>query len=110
MEEKQFNLKCAEFLYPINIWIGSASFNKDVHISFAPEEGFKWPTSICNFNPYSNANDRNKVLEKMQLSTARGEDGKWRCLDGFDNKYNVHATSDSMETAQIKCIEFVLDS
>ena len=98
MDAKTFNLKCAEFMRikPLIPFQKGHIPSKINH--FVCDKGVE-------YNPYSDANDRNKVIEKMQIETlfSYGED-EWSCEDCQFNR----TIDKSMEAAQIKCIEAVL--
>lgn len=93
MDEQDFNFKCAKFMGYSPVIKG-----RDIYID-----------NYEAFRPYSDANDRNKVIEKMRIETVVSTADIWSCkqyrgvgkepLCGFEN---------NMETAQVKCIENVL--
>jgi len=93
MNEQEFNMKCAEYMG------GSAT-----------QELNDWDMS--QWNPYRDANDRNKVIEKMEIHTMfNNASVKWDCYTviTFIDVENV-GTSESMEQAQIDCITQVLEA
>ena len=103
-EQKEFNIKCAEFMdYDV---VGN---NKEIAMIVIPSMPYGEPEFI-EFNPYSDANDRNKVIEKMRISSwVLYNAGNW-VWGAFthDDKYKVK--DKSMEAAQIACISKVLES
>lgn len=61
------------------------------------------------FNPYSDANDRNKVIEKMRISSwILYNAGNW-IWEAFTHDDKYKAKDKSMEAAQIACISKVLE-
>ena len=99
--EIEFNRLCAEFMgWRYDVVFGEVIANVDGDIKGK------------YFNPYSDANDRNKVIEKMRIDTGWhyenvGSDSDviiWEC-----DSLRVFGVKDkSMEAAQIACIEKVL--
>lgn len=104
MEDRDFNLKCAELLF---------DSRRLVQVEFSPKifvYNMNDNTDYFSFNPLSDANDRNKVIEKMRISTGfrNGvpEKIQWAA---YGLSIDLYADN-SMEAAQIKCIEAVLES
>lgn len=101
MNEQKFNKACAEYL---DIFYSESAL--DIFV--------EWPDESMprDFDPYSDANDRNKVLEKMKIGTHYSDfSGLWFC--SWEDKnigpmetYNYK----DMKTAQNKCIEKVLEN
>lgn len=83
-QQTDFKIKCAEFLG-------------------VPKDG--WNSIVWDsFDPYNDANDRNKVIEKMEITTSFSlVVRKWRCLHESCDVWN-----ESMEAAQNACIAAVL--
>jgi len=94
VNEKEFNLKCADYM-----GYEYVSAN-DVRVFSESEDTY-------TFNPYLDANSRNKVIEKMRINTEWGAGQQsWLCRQ-FGRHYHW---DDSMEAAQIACITKVLES
>lgn len=95
-QQKEFNLKCAEFMgihidRVGEVWVHYTDFDSIGEVG------------RC-FNPYNDANDRNKVIEKMKITTSSSlVVREWRCLHESCDVWN-----ESMEAAQIACISAVL--
>ena len=107
MNEQEFNLKCAEFM-------GYEIYESEFPQRTKPDLRFiiKGSDSYCpfRFNPYSDASDRNKVIEKMRIMTHYCFMRKmWSCFP-LVNSSAYECFDKSMEAAQIKCIESVLNA
>lgn len=91
----EFNRKCAEY----------------VGIEYRETPYGNYGVIDINFNSYHDANDRNKVLEKMHVRTQYLYSlNKW---EGFylippENTHCIVESDYSMEAAQIACIASVL--
>lgn len=99
LNEREFNLKCAEYM-----GLESVGLRADGVEEYLNDRGGSQP-----FNPYQDANDRNKVLEKMRIRTYYNPDlDEWTSMMiGIEV---THFLSDkSMESAQIQCILEVLN-
>ena len=96
----EYNLACAKYMWP----------ESDIGLM----NGKVWGEDsngliVSGFNPYHDANDRNKVLEKMKVNTTWNDDTSlWWC--DFNAVYisDPHYSDSSMEAAQIACIASVL--
>lgn len=97
-EQKEFNRQCAEFMN--YSWLTAPD---GLMVTIPPLRGFRSEL----WNPYSNANDRNKVLEKMRIDTKWiPNNNDWTCASHL---YDDFTRDKSMEAAQIKCIQAVLN-
>jgi len=101
MNKQEFNRLCAEYMgYKFK------EFTEPfVSVGVWNESKGNW---FPSFDPYSDANDRNKVIEKMGISTIQTTKG-W-CVGYHEPYFNYKSITDkSMEAAQIKCIQAVLE-
>ena len=120
-EIREFNIKCAEFMWPDH-HIDDLSDSHDMGVIVTNPKGGR-----MYFDFLEDANDRNKVIEKMInenymfefRNTTHGVlfQANKRVVamdDSFesDNCYKIisAAFSKSMEAAQIKCISAVLEA
>ena len=99
----EFNLKCAKYL---GVFYSNSN---DVFVEW-PKEGMPRV-----FNPYYDANDRNKVIENMLIDTDYDNGNKeWVCCKVAEINNEAISTcvviDSSMENAQVKCIEAVLNT
>ena len=100
MKHEEFNFSSAKYAFPeLNIDL------IDGQVVCIEEDG---RITLLDWNPYHNANDRNKVIEKMKIGCGTWNGG-WKCVAdvprGFDS-----AIAKSMEAAQIACITKVLEA
>jgi len=95
----EFNRKCAEYMdWPF--------------LDYDPESGAIYCGdlhSYAKYDPYHDANDRNKLIEKMGIETfciVLNGNKAWTC--GTDSFPKIYVDNISMEAAQIACIASVL--
>lgn len=105
MNDKEFNKLAAEFMWNL-VDVG---FIGDRLVGETNDGA-----DVSGFNPATDANDRNKVLEKMQVITLIEHDIEgiseivWKCGTPLLFGYDILATNTSMEAAQNACIQAVL--
>ena len=104
MKPEEFNRRCAEYMgiEVVQTCKGWRMRNPD---KYDRPKYFSLP-DYCH-----NANDRNKVIEKMEITTAyrsalANSDIQWAC---HTFKSDIYADK-SMEAAQIACITKVLEA
>jgi len=91
MNAEEFNLRCAEYMGVD--WTGAS------YPVVSPQD----------WQYYTDANLRNKVIEKMRIDTfALTTSMEWTCFT--NNTSKSQATEKSMEAAQIACITKVLEA
>jgi hypothetical protein len=103
MDAKEFNKRCAEYM-DIDI-----SLNYDDEIEYSENSGvFELVNRsiVREYNPHLDANDRNKVIEKMRIKTSP-QPFEWMCVC---KRVDTVVMNESMEAAQIACIEKALNS
>ena len=103
---REYNIKAANLLYPdivIKILEGSA-----IHITAKACGDFDY-TINPKFNFFTNAADKDMLLEKLEIDTFYFRDGEfWRC-DNIDSGGDGEVRNKSMTTTQIACIVSCLD-
>jgi len=104
MDAKTFNLKCAEFMGYSFVEHSIGKYDRYLGALILKDKAH------LMFNPHSDANDRNKVIEKLRIETSIIEtniwdDPIWVCKVIGTNR---DIRGGSMRVAQIRCIEVVL--
>ena len=104
MGRKKFNLDCAGFM---GLLIhGDGVTTDDNYVaqttgSIIIERGV--------YSPYTDANERNKIIEKMRIETVVTTGDIWSCKKYLGmSKEPLCGTGNSIESAQVECIENVL--
>ena len=105
MKHEEFNFSSAKYAFPeLNIDL------IDGQVVCIEEDG---RITLLDWNPYHNANDRNKVIEKMLINTNYLDDiDKW-IAENYSKEDGCLANgyvNESMEAAQIACITKVLEA
>ena len=105
MKMQEFNLACAEYMGLLKHGDGETTDDNFVVLTTG-----SLVIESESYSPHTDANDRNKVIEKMRVKTIfHYPSDTWVCnvCDRLNNKHNY---SISMEQAQVQCIEAVLGS
>ena len=95
---REYNIKAAELLC-IYDYTGNT----------AVMAVFEYETTPREFNFFTNAADKDMLLEKLEIDTFYFRDGEfWRC-DNIDSGGDGEVRNKSMTTTQIACIVSCLD-
>jgi len=99
MDNKEFNLACAEYM-------GWKEYHHPIFGQgwLDDEGGFN---RRCSFNPATDSNDLDKVIEKMKITVVCLKcDKGWRASSYFRE---IHSMDENRTTAIIKCVQKVLE-
>lgn len=101
MDSKEFNRLCARYVFPFDVIDDLSDTAETAVIIRVDDRQHKY------FDPFNDANHRNEVIEKMQLEVSYSFfNDKWHVSHKIET---VFVWDKSMEQAQIKCIEAILE-
>ena len=106
MEPEEFNRRCAEVVHPEGSYERNSGNDYWVIRDENGAQGYPMPDF------YHDANQRNKVIEKMRITTAWNDtNNHWMVkLAGRDCLDETSSFGMEMEAAQIACITKVLEA
>ena len=93
-EEKQFNIDCAEFMGYHNIKIDSIGELRCRHVN-----------DEFSFEPFSDSNDRDMVIEKMKISIDVNDSKLWKARIKYEGPCAYH---EDRNTVINECIRLAL--
>ena len=98
MDKQRFNILCAEYM-----GLDKFPYVSDILKTYCYDK-----ETMELFNPYEDANDRNKVIEKMRVTVfCFAEPAKWK---SYVNQMPGDFISESRDESEIACISAVLES
>ena len=105
MEPEEFNRRCAEVVHPEGSYERNSGNDYWVIRDENGAQGYPMPDF------YHDANQRNKVIEKMQMAMVyQYPFERWYVDVPHPKRGAICATNKSMEAAQIACITKVLEA
>lgn len=106
-QQKEFNLRCARLLYPNALDYKFNQINNGIEVLGIDCIGV---TTLAMIDAYNNANDRNKVIEKMRISTMNYRNTEWECAsEPRPDQIETIEYAYKLDDAQIACIASVLE-